>query len=73
LTLFYFDVIYIVMNDQFIRDRTGHIIGRKDGNWLRDGNGKLVARYDEWDQRTRDRNGKIVGGGDQRMRKLDDE
>jgi len=58
------------MNDAYLRDRTGHIIARKDGNWLRSGDGKLVARYDEWDNRTRDRNGKIVGDGDQRLREL---
>jgi len=43
----------------FIRNREGTIIGRWDGNWLRDGTGKLVARYDKSDNRTRDRNGKI--------------
>ena len=57
------------MND-YLRDRTGKIIGRWDGNWLRDGTGKLVARYDEADNRTRTREGKIVGSGDQRMRTL---
>jgi hypothetical protein len=58
------------MNDPYLRDRTGKIIGRFDGNWLRDGTGKYVARYDKSDDRTRDRNGKIVGGGDQRLRAL---
>lgn len=58
------------MKDAYIRDRTGHIIGRMDGNWLRDGTGKLVARYDEWDNRTRDRSGRIVGNSDQRLRVL---
>ena len=59
------------MGDDYIRDGTGHIIGRQDGDWLRDGNGKLVARYDKGDDRTRDREGKIVGSGDQRLRILD--
>ena len=59
------------MNDEYIRNREGKIIGRQDGNWLRDGNGKLVARYDEGDNRTRDRQGKIVGPGDQRLRELE--
>ncbi len=58
------------MNDGFIRNREGKIIGRMDGNWLRDGTGKLLARYDEWDNRTRDRTGRIVGNGDQRLRVL---
>jgi hypothetical protein len=58
------------MKEQYLRDRTGHIIGRRDGAWLRDGTGKLVARYDEWDNRTRDARGKIIGDGDQRMREL---
>jgi hypothetical protein len=44
------------MNDEFIRNREGRIIGRMDGAWLRDGTGKLVARYDKSDNRTRDRN-----------------
>ena len=56
------------MNDQYIRSREGKIIGRFDGNWLRDGTGKLVARYDKSDNRTRDRSGRIVGNGDQRLR-----
>ncbi len=59
------------MSENYIRNREGKIIGRWDGNWLRDGTGKLVARYDESDNRTRDQNGKIVGSGDQRLRKLD--
>ena len=58
------------MKDQFIRNRQGKIIGRYHGNWLRDGTGKLVARYDSWDNRTRDARGKIVGDGDQRLRQL---
>jgi hypothetical protein len=53
-----------------MRNREGKIVGRMDGNWLRDGTGKLVARYDESDDRTRDRNGRIVGSGDQRLREL---
>ena len=56
------------MKDAYIRNREGKIIGRTDGNWLRDGTGKLVARYDAWDNRTRTREGKIVGDGDQRLR-----
>ena len=60
------------MKDSFIRNGRGQIIGRVDGNWLRDGTGKLLARYDESDRRTRTREGKIVGDGDQRLRKLGD-
>ena len=58
------------MNDQYLRDRTGKIIGKQDGNWLRDGTGRLVARFDESDNRTRTAQGKIVGSGDQRLRQL---
>jgi hypothetical protein len=58
------------MNDGYIRNREGKIIGRYDGKWLRDGTGKLVARYDKSDDRTRTHDGKIVGSGDQRLRKL---
>ena len=45
-------------------------IGRMDGNWLHDGTGKLAARYAEWDNRTCDKSGHIVGDGDQRLRQL---
>jgi YD repeat-containing protein len=58
------------MKDGFLRNREGRIIGRIDGDWLRDGQGKLVARLDAWDNRTRDARGKIIGDGDQRMREL---
>jgi hypothetical protein len=58
------------MGDNYIRNREGRIVGRPDGDWLRDGTGKLVARYDKGDDYTRDREGKIVGKGDQRMREL---
>jgi len=54
----------------FIRNREGKIVGRQDGNWLRDGTGKLVAKYDKSDDRTRTREGKIVGSGDQRLTQL---
>ena len=57
---------------EYIRNREGKIVGKIDGNCLRDGTGKIVARYDEGDDRTRDREGKIVGQGDQRLRKLKD-
>lgn len=58
------------MNDQFIRDRSGKIIGKMDGPWIRDGQGKLRARYDKWDNRTRSADGKILGDNDQRSRTL---
>ena len=58
------------MNSNFLRNREGKIIGRMDGNWLRDGTGRLLARYDKSDNRTRDRNGRITGDGDQRLREL---
>jgi hypothetical protein len=58
------------MADGFLRNREGKIIGRFDGSWLRDGTGRLVARYDAGDDRTRDRSGRIVGSGDQRLRAL---
>ena len=60
------------MKDAYSRDGTGRIIGRIDGAWLRDRMGKLVARYDKSDDTTRDRSGRIVGKGDQRLRKLGD-
>ena len=58
------------MKDGFIRDGAGRIIGKVEGNWVRDGKGKLVARYDKWDNRTRTADGRILGEGDQRLRGL---
>jgi hypothetical protein len=58
------------MNDGFLRNREGRIIGRFDGQWLRDGHGKLVAKYDASDDRTRTREGKIIGNGDLRLFQL---
>jgi hypothetical protein len=56
------------LTDTFLRNREGKIIGRMDGAKLRDGTGTLVAKYDQSDFRTRTRDGKIVGNGDQRLR-----
>ena len=58
------------MNDIYIRNRERKIIGRMDGNWLRGGTVKLVARYDNLDNRTRDRTGRILGTGDLRLFQL---
>jgi hypothetical protein len=58
------------MNDGYLRNREGKIVGRFDGDILRDGTGRIVAKYDAGDNRTRDRSGRIVGNGDQRMRQL---
>jgi hypothetical protein len=58
------------MKDGFLRNREGRIIGRMDGNWLRDGTGRLLARYDSSDDRTRTREGKIVGQTDLRLFQL---
>ncbi len=58
------------MNDNYIRNREGKIIGRWDGNWLRDGTGRLVVRYDKSDNRTRNATGRIVGDGDLRLFQL---
>jgi hypothetical protein len=58
------------MSDGFIRDRQGRIVGRQDGDWVRDREGKLVAKYDKGDNRTRTREGEIVGSGDQRLIEL---
>lgn len=56
----------------YIKNREGHIIGRLDGNWIRDGEGRLLGRYDEADNRTRKADGTIVGNGDLRMLLLED-
>ena len=58
------------MSDNFIRGKTGKILGRIDGNWIRSGDGKLIARFDSGDGRTRTREGVIVGKGDLRLLKL---
>ena len=58
------------MDKTYIRNREGKIIGRQDGIWLRDGTGRLVARYDSSDDTTRTREGKIVGKTDLRWFQL---
>ena len=58
------------MSDTFIRNRQGRIEGRVDGDWIRNREGKLVAKYDKGDNRTRTREGTIVGPGDQRLIQL---
>ena len=55
--------------DPYIRNREGRIIGRFDGSWLRDGVGNLVAKTCS-DGLTRNREGFIVGKGDQRLVEL---
>ncbi len=57
------------MNDNYIRNREGRIIGRFDGKILRDGTGRIVAKHDT-DDFTRDRTGRIVGKGDLRLFQL---
>jgi len=61
------------MSDAFIRNREGKILGRQDGDWIRNREGKLVAKYDKGDDRTRTREGVIVGSGDQRLIQLGEE
>ena len=56
--------------NEYIKDRTGKIIGKDDGKILRDRTGKIIAKYDAFDNTTRDRQGNIVGKGDQRKRLL---
>lgn len=57
------------MNDNYIRNREGKIIGRTDGNILRDGTGRIVAKQDA-DGYTRDRTGRIVGKGNLQLFQL---
>jgi hypothetical protein len=59
-----------LMNDKYIRDRTGKIIGYTDGEYLKDGTGRILGKHTKSDDFTRDREGKIVGKGDQLMRLL---
>ena len=59
------------MSDGFIRNREGKIVGRETSDgWLPNGTGKLVAKHDNGDNRTRTREGKIVGSGDLRLTQL---
>lgn len=57
------------MNDGYIRNREGKIVGRYDGSTIRDGIGRIVAKLDG-DGYTRNRSGRIIGRGDQRLRAL---
>ena len=45
-------------------------MGRFDGSWIRDNTGRLVARYDGSDDRTRNTGGKVIGSGDLRLLEL---
>lgn len=56
--------------DDYFRDRQGRIIGRLDGDFIRDRRGDIIARYDRTDNLTRNREGKVIGEGDQRMVEL---
>lgn len=58
------------MDKTYIRNREGKIIGRFAGQWLRDGQGKLVAHYDSSNDITKTREGKIVGKTDLRLFQL---
>jgi len=58
------------MSDNWLRNREGKIIARVDRNTLRDGTGKIVAVYHPSEDITRDRTGRIVGKGNQRVRVL---
>jgi YD repeat-containing protein len=57
------------MTEKWIRNREGKIIGRMDGNLLRDGTGRITAKFDA-DGFTRDRSGRIVGKSDLRFLQL---
>ena len=57
------------MNDNYLRDSTGKIIGKFAGQLLRDGTGRIVAKLDP-DGYTRDGSGRIVGRGDLRLYEL---
>lgn len=57
------------MKDEYIRNREGKIVGRYDGNFLRDGTGRIIAKLDS-DGYTRARSGRIVGRGDLRLFQL---
>jgi hypothetical protein len=59
-----------IMNDKYIRDGTGKIIGYPDGQHIKDRTGRILGKYTASDDYTRDRIGKIIGKGDQRMRLL---
>ena len=60
----------MLMDSKTLRNREGKIIARVDGATLRDGTGKIVAVYHPTENLTRDRNGRIVGKGNQTLRAL---
>jgi hypothetical protein len=59
------------MKNEYLLDVKGKIVGHLVGDWLLDGKGKQVARVDKSSNRTLDKNGHIVGQGDQRLRQLE--
>ena len=60
------------MFNDYVRDRFGNIVAQYDGKYIRGRYGKILGEYNESDNTTRDRFGKIVGNGDQRARLIED-
>ena len=57
------------MADRILRDSNGRLLGRisrhGDGRTeIRDQNSRLMGRYDPKEDKTRDRNSRVVGYGD---------
>lgn len=58
------------MSDNWLRNREGKIIARVDGNTLRSGTGKILAVYSPSENLTRERSGRFAGTGNQMLRVL---
>jgi len=59
------------MKKKTILDGKGHVVGYETNDLMLDRHGKIVARYNKSSDRTLDERGRVIGVGDQRLRKLD--
>ncbi len=60
------------MSEKIIKNREGRIVGCINGEWLLGRSGLPVARYVKAVDKTLTPEGRVVGNGDQRLRKLGD-
>ena len=60
------------MKNEILKNREGRIVAQKRGEWVLSRSGQPVARYIKAVDKTLTAEGRVVGNGDQRLRKLGD-
>jgi hypothetical protein len=63
---------FSAMKNEILKNREGRIVARVKGEWLLGRSGLPVARYVKAVDKTLTPEGRVVGNGDQRLRKLGD-